>query len=187
MYALCANGADTRSDDVVARYLKEFPMRRLVKPGRLELLCAMVVLVAGLTAVGQTMAQARYTYSTNGAEVTDVQAGLVWRRCSEGQVWSAGICSGTPTTFTHEQALAYARTQTVWRIPSVKELSSLVDTSRFNPAIDGNAFPLTPSAFYWTSSPDVRLPSLAWTVDFGLGGVVSSNRYSSTTLLRLVR
>ncbi len=161
-------------------------MRRVAKPGRLELVWALV-LVAGLLAVGRTQAQARYTYSSNGAEVTDAQAGLVWRRCSEGQIWSAGICSGTPTTFTHEQALAYARTQTVWRIPNVKELSSLVDTSRFNPAIDGNAFPLTPSALYWSASPDVRLPSLAWTVDFGLGGVVSNNRYSSTVLLRLVR
>jgi len=146
-----------------------------------------LVLVAGLTSVGQTQAQARYTYSSSGAEVTDVQAGLVWRRCSEGQVWSAGICGGTPTPFTHEQALAYARTQTAWRIPNVKELSSLVDTGRFDPAIDGNAFPLTPSVLYWSSSPDVRLPSLAWAVDFGLGGVISTNRYSPTVLLRLVR
>ena len=161
-------------------------MRRVAKPGRLELVWALV-LMAGLLAVGPAQAQARYKYSSNGAEVTDAQAGLVWRRCSEGQIWSAGICSGTPTTFTHEQALAYARTQTVWRIPNVKELSSLVDTSRFNPAIDGNAFPLTPSALYWSASPDVRLPSLAWAVDFGLGGVVSNNRYSSTVLLRLVR
>ncbi len=146
-----------------------------------------LVLVAGLTSVGQAQAQARYTYSSSGAEVTDVLAGLVWRRCSEGQVWSAGICAGTPSTFTHEQALAYAKTQTAWRIPNVKELSSLVDTSRFDPAIDGNAFPLTTGGLYWSSSPDVRLPSLAWAVDFGLGGVVSTNRYSPTVLLRLVR
>jgi hypothetical protein len=62
-----------------------------------------------------------------------------------------------------------------------------VDTGRFDPAIDGNAFPLTPSVLYWSSSPDVRLPSLAWAVDFGLGGVISTNRYSPTVLLRLVR
>ncbi|MEI7538740.1 MAG: DUF1566 domain-containing protein [Comamonadaceae bacterium] len=161
-------------------------MKRVAKLDPRELLWVMVLL-AGLSSVGQARAQARYTYSANGAEVTDVQVGLVWRRCSEGQIWGAGICSGTPTTFTHEQALAYTRTQTVWRVPNVKELSSLVDTSRFNPAIDGNAFPLTPSVLYWSSSPDVRLPSLAWAVDFGLGGVVSSNRYSSTVLLRLVR
>lgn len=146
-----------------------------------------LALLVGLTSFGQALAQARYTYSDNGAEVTDVQAGLVWRRCSEGQIWSAGVCVGTPTGFTHEQALVYAKTQPGWRMPNVKELSSLVDTSRFNPAIDGNAFPLTPNAMYWASTPDVRLPSLAWTVDFGIGGVLSNNRYSPTVLLRLVR
>ena len=161
-------------------------MRSLRNRRYLELLSALALL-ACLGTAGPAQAQARYTYSASGAEVTDVQAGLVWRRCSEGQIWSAGICSGTPTTFTHEQALAHAKTQGVWRLPNVKELSSLVDTSRFNPAIDGNAFPQTPSAVYWASSPDVRLPSLAWTVDFGIGSVVSNNRYSSAVLVRLVR
>lgn len=146
-----------------------------------------LILLAGLSSSVEALAQARYTYSDNGTEVTDVQAGLVWRRCSEGQIWSTGTCTGTPTGFTHEQALAYAKNQAGWRVPNVKELSSLIDTGRFNPAIDGNAFPLTPSALYWTSTPDVRLPSLAWTVDFGIGGVISSNRYSPTVLLRLVR
>ena len=161
-------------------------MRSLINPAT-RMWLGTLVLLLDLTGFGQALAQARYTYSDNGTEVTDVQAGLVWRRCSEGQIWGAGTCAGTPTGFTHEQALAYAKNQAGWRIPNVKELSSLVDTGRFNPAIDGNAFPLTPSGLYWASSPDVRLPSLAWTVDFGIGGVVSSNRYSPTVLLRLVR
>lgn len=161
-------------------------MRRLIELAASGWL-GTLILLAGLSGSVEALAQARYTYSDNGTEVTDVQAGLVWRRCSEGQIWNAGTCTGTATGFTHEQALAYAKNQVGWRMPNVKELSSLVDTSRFNPAIDGNAFPLTPSALYWASSPDVRLPSLAWTVDFGIGGVVSSNRYSPTVLLRLVR
>ncbi len=161
-------------------------MRRLFNPAASNWLGTLVFLVC-IASFGQAQAQARYTYSDNGTEVTDVQAGLVWRRCSEGQIWGSGTCSGTATGFTHEQALAYAKNQAGWRVPNVKELSSLVDTGRFNPAIDGNAFPLTPSTLYWASSPDVRLPSLAWTVDFGIGGVVSSNRYSPTVLLRLVR
>ncbi|MFZ4481406.1 MAG: DUF1566 domain-containing protein [Rhodoferax sp.] len=161
-------------------------MRSLRKIDRVAMLWALALL-ACLGAAGPARAQARYTYSSDGSEVTDVQAGLVWRRCSEGQIWSAGICNASATGFTHEQALAYAKTQSGWRIPNVKELSSLVDSSRFNPAIDGNAFPQTPSASYWSSSPDARLPSLAWTVDFGVGGVVSYNRYSTAVLLRLVR
>lgn len=161
-------------------------MKRLIELASSRCFGTLILLVVLSNSV-EALAQARYTYSDNGTEVTDVQAGLVWRRCSEGQVWSAGTCTGTPTGFTHEQALAYAKTQAGWRLPNVKELSSLLDTSRFNPAIDGNAFPLTPSALYWASTPDVRLPSLAWTVDFGIGGVASNNRYSPTVLLRLVR
>ncbi len=146
-----------------------------------------VAVLACLGAAGQVQAQARYIYSSTGAEVTDVQSGLMWRRCSEGQSWSAGVCSGTVKGFTHEQALAYAKTQSGWRLPNVKELSSLVDTTRFEPAIDGNAFPLTPNAVYWTSSPDVRIPSLAWSVDFVVGSVSTSSRYSPGILVRLVR
>lgn len=146
-----------------------------------------MALLACLGTAGQTHAQARFTYSVDGAEVTDAQTGLIWRRCSEGQNWSASTCAGTASIYTHEQALARAKTQGTWRLPNVKELSSLVDGSRFNPAIDGNAFPLTPSAIYWTATPDVRLASFAWTVDFALGGVVSSNRNIYGVLVRLVR
>lgn len=152
-----------------------------------EYLVRGVALVACLGALGQAQAQARFTYSPDGSEVLDAQAGLVWRRCSEGQSWNASTCVGTASTFIHEQALAHAKLQNGWRVPNVKELSSLVDSSRFSPAIDGNAFPLTPSAVYWSSSPDVRSPSLAWGVDFGFGSVASSSRNGYGVLLRLVR
>lgn len=140
-----------------------------------------------LSAAGPALAQARFSYSLDGTEVVDSQVGLVWRRCSAGQTWTASSCTGNPTSFTHEEALVYAQKQIGWRLPNIKELSSLVDASRFNPAIDGNAFPLTPNALYWSATPDVRVPSLAWTVDFGLGGVISTGRDSYGVLVRLVR
>jgi hypothetical protein len=145
---------------------------------------AALSLLAGLA--GTAQAQARYSYSSNGSEVTDTKTGLIWRRCSEGQSWSAGACSGTAASYTHEQALAQAKTQTGWRLPNVKELSSLVDSSRVNPAIDITAFPATPSSWYWSASPFAGNAALAWGVNFGSGGV-SLNLRDGYGQVRLVR
>lgn len=56
-----------------------------------------------------------------------------------------------------------------WRLPSVKELHTIVDESRVVPTIDVNAFPDTASSRYWTSSPVVGLPSSRWVVYFSYG------------------
>jgi hypothetical protein len=41
-----------------------------------------------------------------------------------------------------------------WRLPSVAELSTLLDFARKNPAIDTTAFPTTLPAWFWTSTPE---------------------------------
>ncbi len=87
----------------------------------------------------------------------------------------------------HEGALAYAATQIGWRLPNIKELSSLVDTSKISPATDTVAFPGTTSTTYWSSTPDVQLPSSAWGVEFTLGAVKSTPRNTFGVLVRLVR
>ncbi len=146
-------------------------------------------LLACLCPVGLVHAQASYTYSANGEEVTDAKTGLTWRRCSEGQSWSTSTstCTGSAGTFTHEQALAHAKTQSGWRLPNVKELSSLVDSSRANPAIDITAFPATPSAWYWSSSPYVGSAGNAWFVHFGYGYVFDNDYRVNDIHVRLVR
>ncbi len=136
--------------------------------------------------VAPAQAQTRFSYSANGAEVTDSKTGLTWRRCSEGQTWSAGTCTGSAATYTHEGALAHAQTQTGWRLPNVKELASWADKSRSNPAIDTTAFPATPSYAYWTSSPLVGDSDFAWVVGFDSGSVHDGNRYDDYHV-RLVR
>jgi len=64
-----------------------------------------------------------------------------------------------------------------WRLPSVKRLQTILDRSRFSPAIDPEAFPDTPSSFFWTSTRATwNKSSVAWFVGFGLGGVGTVNR-----------
>jgi hypothetical protein len=159
----------------------------LTQPLRTSMLClAMAMALAALTPA-QAQAQSRYAYSADGAEVTDAQTGLIWRRCTAGQTWSNGACAGGLTVFRHEEALAHAMTQTGWRLPNVKELASLVETSSVRPAINSVAFPGTPSTAYWSSTPDVQQPSSAWSIEFGMGAVAPLGRSTFGVLARLVR
>jgi hypothetical protein len=150
---------------------------------------ALPLLLAAMAAVAPApvQAQSRYAYSADGTEVTDVQTGLIWRRCTVGQTWANGTCTGGLTVFRHEEALANAMTQTGWRLPNIKELASLVDTTSVRPSINAVAFPATPTAAYWSSTPDVQSPSNAWSVDFALGQVSPLGRSTFGVLVRLVR
>lgn len=148
-----------------------------------------VLAAAVLLSVTTAQAQARYTYSAAGDEVTDSKTGLTWRRCSEGQTWSGGTCTGTIATYTHEQALAHAKAQAGaagWRLPNVKELFSIADKTRRDPAIDTTAFPATPSSWYTSATPIAGDSVVAWSVYFGYGLVDYSARYNNSHV-RLVR
>jgi hypothetical protein len=136
---------------------------------------------------------AQITFSTDGTEVTDSKTNLTWRRCAEGMTWSGTSCTGTATKFTHDGALQQATSQAGagWRLPNVKELSSIVDINVTSPAIDSVAFPATPASIFWSSSPFVSLPSSAWVVDFGIGVVGGTSNNRNDTLhpyfVRLVK
>jgi hypothetical protein len=79
-----------------------------------------------------------------------------------------------PGTYNWEEALTYCENLTLpaggysdWRLPNRNELQSIVDYSRFNPAIDTNFFSDTAAAYFLssTSSP------AAWSVAFNNGTV----------------
>ena len=134
-----------------------------------------------------------YQYSPDGAQVHDTtkNALLIWRRCVEGMSWNGSDCVGTPTIFTHEQALQWAMQQAAdtglpWRVPSVKEQNWLVQRTIPTPPIDHGAFPDTPQVVMWTSTPETRQSSLAWEIDFLVGEMHAVPR-TEAHALRLVR
>jgi len=127
-------------------------------------------------------------YSDNGdGTVTDSGTGLVWMRCAIGQAWSGSSCDGSASSHTWDQANAITGTvafagQSDWRLPNIRELTLLTDRSRYNPAIDVNAFPNTPAALFWSAS----------SFSGGLGvhflyGVTFDTAKSAAAQVRLVR
>jgi hypothetical protein len=135
----------------------------------------------------------RYEISLDQQEAADVLAGVIWRRCVEGQAWVAGQCTGTALLLGHEQALQRAIDQAAatgqaWRVPNAKELASLADLSTKQPAIDTATFPNTRQEGHWTSTPNLFSTgtSQAWQVDFWQG-YLSARTRPALLPVRLVR
>ena len=73
-----------------------------------------------------------------------------------------------------------------WRLPTKRELLSIVDNGRFKPAVDGGFFPNTLSSYYWSSSTYPDQKNSAWQVYF-LYGEAGPNGKDQKTSVRLVR
>ncbi len=141
----------------------------------------------------------RFTYSTlsyggDGANnvVNDKLTGLQWRRCLEGQTWTGATCVGAAVTFSHRDALTYnesAGTPAGWRLPNVKEGSSLIIRDDFTaPRIDSTAFPDASSHAFWTSTAAVGSAlTNAYSISATNGWIAIENRTSVSLAIRLVR
>ncbi|MCI5124237.1 MAG: DUF1566 domain-containing protein [Candidatus Electrothrix sp. AR5] len=73
-----------------------------------------------------------------------------------------------------------------WRMPTRKELDSLVSYDRSAPAIDIEYFPYTPNSRVWSGSPYANSSDYAWVANFNGGGANTSSD-SKTYPVRLVR
>ncbi|WP_339136249.1 MAG: DUF1566 domain-containing protein [Candidatus Electrothrix sp. GW3-4] len=73
-----------------------------------------------------------------------------------------------------------------WRMPTLKELESLVHYGRSNPAIDTSYFPNAISSSVWSWSPFADAPAFAWFIYFDSG---NSHFYfrNGSFAVRLVR
>lgn len=98
-------------------------------------------------------------FSDNGdATIKDNVTGLIWQQTEGGLMnWDAAL--------NYCESLILAGNSD-WRLPNYKELSSLIDYSRINPAIDTAYFPGTQASFYWSSSTTLFSGSHSLDVDF---------------------
>lgn len=187
-------------------------------------LCPLVVMAQDKTpicrdSIPETASFDRYTWSGitagHGGTVTDTETGLMWARCP----WGLGglVCDvGDVETLSYsaaETAVTTANNDTYlghtgWRLPTVQELSSLVERSCRAPAIQPEAIciqnpgctatgPLFPnvgvpasetgfSPLYWSSTDYVNQAHNVWVVNFDMGNTDRQAK-GATARLRLVR
>jgi hypothetical protein len=183
-------------------------MKKLLVTTVLLLACAVVPAYGGLPDTGQTKCydntqeiacpqpgQTFYgqdaQYGPNLQSFTDLDNGIV-RDNVTGLEWQQATAPGS---YKWQQAVDYCASLNLgghddWRLPTVKELSTLVDSSYYVPAINTTYFPNTQSGFdycyYWSSTTNANDPYVAWYVEFGGGGVY--NLYKGYSLyVRAVR
>lgn len=92
--------------------------------------------------------------------ITDISTGLMWMKCSYGQTYVNGQCEGDATHINSwGEALIIASDNdeqfdlSNWRMPNIKELDSIVERRCVRPSINLVAFPNTPAAVYYSSTP----------------------------------
>lgn len=141
-----------------------------------------------------------YVDNSDGT-VSDSATGLMWQKCSNGQT---GLdCSGGSAAsvlfddgdgdlgIAHQPAINYCdslslATHTDWRLPNVKELTSIVDYGRVSPAINPTYFPNTQSGYYWSSTAYEYNAGFAWIVGF-YDGYVNFDFMGGSYFVRCVR
>lgn len=134
-----------------------------------------------------TTPNSRYQLLNNNTEVKDLQTNLVWQRCSLGQTWGGVSCTGAATTHTWQNAMsASLNIGGGWRLPNIKELTSLVERACDTPSINPIVFPNTTSNRYWSSTPETRFDNNMWAVYFA-NGIGNSNYKDANHYVRLVR
>ncbi|WP_437650783.1 DUF1566 domain-containing protein [Sorangium sp. So ce362] len=111
--------------------------------------------------------------------VLDGLTGLVWQRQASLTrfIWSGAL--------EHCEELTLAG-KSDWRLPSAKELLSIVDDRLSGPAIDREAFPGTPSDVFWSSTPAISSAEKAILVNF-TNGTSQDHSVRAQRLTRCVR
>jgi hypothetical protein len=126
------------------------------------------------------------SYTDNGdGTVTDNVTGLVWQQTapSATYMWGSASTSGTAQNYCATTTLAgYAD----WRLPSIVELGSLVDSGDKSPAFNTTYFLDATSGYFWSSTPLVGSSTNAWEVYF-IDGSMNNMAVSSANHVRCVR
>lgn len=133
--------------------------------------------------VANTAATPTGTLSTDWACTRDNVTNLIWSLQSGSGEWTTYAQTTLPTATNTAIRCGY---NTGWRLPTRRELLSIVHNGVWSPAIDSAYFPGTQSSWYWSADTYAPDPALARVVDF-YGGVAGANLKSNSGYVRLVR
>ena len=156
-------------------------MRILIAIAAVLAVLSLVAVVARLpppTAQPAKATAGRFAVQEGGKTVLDRLSGLRWQQ---------GF-SASPMDWAAAKTWCSANTPALpgsgWRLPTVRELDTVVDRQTQQPASDA-VFGAPPSEYFWTSTPWVGGGS-AWVVGFGYGSSNSLDT-SNTYRVRCVR
>ena len=114
--------------------------------------------------------------------VQDNVTGLIWQKDT------------APGTYNWDHAVSYCENLILggysdWRLPTIKELTTIVDSSipYPGPTINTDYFPNTVSSNYWSSTTYAPYPLHAWVVYFHYGNFVYYSNKSYYYYVRAVR
>ena len=121
-----------------------------------------------------------HDFTEGNGTVMDHSTKLMWQKDT------ARDNIGAYEPMTWEEALEYCENlslggYTDWRLPTVKELRSLVDYEKYTPAINAGFFPDTsfnPLDGYWSATTYVNEPNKAWSIIFNHGDVAKSDKFT---------
>ena len=126
---------------------------------------------------GRTLEFGHFRDNGDGT-VTDITTGLMWEQTeTRAMTWEKALA------FSENLDLAGFRD---WRLPTIRELSRLVDDSRREPSIDTAYFPGCRPSFYWSSTTHALYPGFAWHVRFD-DGLVRAGHKGRRYYVRAVR
>ncbi|WP_207682346.1 Lcl domain-containing protein [Desulfonema magnum] len=112
----------------------------------------------------------------NDETVKDNETKLIWQK------------QGPESPMTWKDALAYCENLSLggseeWRLPTIKELASLADLSKSDPAVNAEYFPdITKNAVYWSATTYLNKPDSAWGMACDLG---NDNTYIKSDAFRV--
>ena len=124
--------------------------------------------------------------------ILDFRNSVFWIRCSVGQIWENNTCKGKAIKLTMEQVTQAIKTANEqlggdWRLPTRKELESIVCIECGKVKIDSKLFPNTPYEPFWTGEKNTWYKNFFWSVNFFTGHTFGRFPGTIPNFVRLVR
>ncbi len=138
--------------------------------------------------IGVMWSSPRFADNNNGT-VMDNFTGLVWTQNANlfsRQNWDGALasCNGLANG---SYGLRDGSSMNDWRLPNVKELQSLIDYSRYDPALPDHPFANVQPFYYWSSTTYAGITSYGWYVSLYNGSMLNDAKIIPLNFVWCVR